>query len=147
MRLALLTKQRIAPPLHFSRIEVLFPCEKYPDMPERITQACRIRAIEHFCGRLDLLCAGLDRTPEDSLIVIDKDVKARARSTKGSWLTIALVVWISDHQYGATDGDFSVKDLSIGMSDPKQLDSSECLFVEVDSARSTIDIDMGDKRI
>jgi hypothetical protein len=35
-----------------------------------------------------------------------------------------------------------MEDLSIGVSDPEQFDRSECLFVKVDSARSTIDVDM-----
>jgi len=74
----------------------------------------RVGATEHLCGRLDMFRASLDRAPEDCLIVIDKDVKASACSSQGSWLTIKLVVWISDHQRRAADGDFSMKNLSLG---------------------------------
>jgi hypothetical protein len=66
-----------------------------------------------------LFCAGLERPSQHCLIVINKDVKARTRAPKMSWLAVEFVVRIPDHHHRAVDGDFSMQDLSVGVSDPE----------------------------
>ncbi|HEY6126928.1 MAG TPA: hypothetical protein VIW23_01985 [Candidatus Acidoferrum sp.] len=103
-------------------------------MPKRVAQTRGVCPVKHFCGGLDLFCAGLDRPSQHCLIVINKDVKARARVPKLSWLAVEFAVWVPDHQHRAIDGDFSMQNLSVWVGDPEQLDRSEGLPVKVDSA-------------
>src|SRR4051812_15605138 len=89
---SLYVHERISTSLDFSCVDVLPPGQEHPDMPERISQAGGICAIEHVRGRLDLCRAGPNGPLQQGLIVVHENVKAYARTPKPSRIAVHMFV-------------------------------------------------------
>src|SRR5437870_4933219 len=69
--------------LHLRSGEVFLPGEQDPDVPKRIANACRARAVEHVGRRLDRFGARVGRPSEQALVVVGEDMKTGRAAAEG----------------------------------------------------------------